>query len=62
MGRTFRDKVRAMNSDLKRDMDALTIKERKTFHRATEAHGRHGKQATRYERRQTKIDLRREIW
>lgn len=62
MGKTFRDKVRAMNADLNRDLKNMQVKERVTFHRGTETHGRYGKSANRIERRQTKIALRREMW
>lgn len=62
MGKTFRDQVRDLNSDLKRDLERLQIKERKSFHRSTAVHGKVGRMANRNDRRNTKIALRREMW
>lgn len=61
MARTFKDKLRAMNADLNRDLANMQVKKRVTFHRGTEVHGI-GKKSNRYDRRTTKAALRRGDW
>lgn len=61
MGKTFRDNLKALNRDLNRDLKNMEIKKRVTFHKGTKIHDDY-KVKNRYERRQSKIALRREIW
>jgi len=62
MGKTFRDKVKAMNQDLNRDIKNLKVKKHITFHKASEYHGCYGKDTNRLDRKNTRLALRQEIW
>jgi len=62
MGKTFRDRVKAANLELKRDIERMDIKKRVTFHQGTTMHGRYGREAIKQDRRNTKLALKREIW
>ena len=62
MGKTFKDQVAKMNSDLRRDLAEMDVKYRITFHRSTEAHGKAGRAKNRHDRRSSKQALRRGDW
>ena len=54
--------VKDLNRDLKRDLTNMTVKERKTFHRGTEVHGKKVKAKNRHDRRKARAALRRGDW
>lgn len=61
MGKRKKD-AKWLAESLNEDLSKLEIKERKTFHRATEQHGKSGKAKNRHDRQQAKRNLKKGDW